>query len=103
MCPILLIGKTGLSYSSLNGLIITNKKDTRDWSQAVVDDVEAVYEAVGDVIQAFHDDGVVYLELRTTPKAVEGVMTEEDYVEAVVAEIIGGPCDELNFFFCQAS
>ena len=24
-------------------------------------------------------------------------MTEEDYVEAVVAEIIGGPCDELIF------
>nr|CAH7766487.1 unnamed protein product [Callosobruchus chinensis] len=49
--------------------------------------VDAVYKATKSVIREFHiSDHVIYLELRTTPRAEEG-MTKEDYVSAVVKAI----------------
>nr|CAI5834393.1 unnamed protein product [Callosobruchus analis] len=49
--------------------------------------VDAVYKATQSVIQDFyHNDHVVYLELRTTPRSEEG-MSKEDYVLAVVMAI----------------
>lgn len=43
-----------------------------------------VYEAACDVIEEFAEDNVVYLELRSTPRAVEGSMTREQYVDALI-------------------
>ena len=47
----------------------------------------AIYTAACDVIQEFFEDNVIYLELRSTPRAVEGYMTKEEYVEAVISAI----------------
>ncbi len=48
---------------------------------------EAVRMAVRGVAEEFREDGVRYLELRSTPRATDK-MTEEEYVEALVNEII---------------
>ncbi|KAG7198140.1 hypothetical protein KM043_005559 [Ampulex compressa] len=45
---------------------------------------EAVYTATCDVIEEFHEDNVIYLELRSTPRAVKGSMTKEGYLEAIM-------------------
>ncbi|XP_026668459.1 adenosine deaminase-like protein isoform X2 [Ceratina calcarata] len=45
---------------------------------------EAVFHCTYDTIKEFRDDGVIYLELRSTPRAVHGKMTKEEYVEAIV-------------------
>lgn len=45
---------------------------------------KAVFTATCDVIREFHEDNVIYLELRSTPRAVEGSMTEKDYLEAMI-------------------
>lgn len=44
----------------------------------------AIELATRDVIEEFASDGVRYLELRTTPRAVPGSMTCEEYLEAVI-------------------
>ncbi|KAK5126647.1 hypothetical protein LTR85_009581 [Meristemomyces frigidus] len=50
----------------------------------LVDDVQAVEYVTGRVLQDFKDDGVGYLELRTTPREhVASGMTKEAYVAAV--------------------
>jgi len=48
------------------------------------------------VLQDFQDDGVVYVELRTTPRAIlgEGV-TKDDYVKTVL-EILNAHNDDAN-------
>lgn len=40
-----------------------------------------------DVIFEFAADNVIYLELRTTPRAVPGVMTRTQYIQAVIDTI----------------
>lgn len=46
----------------------------------------AVYTATKDVIKEFKDDNVIYLELKTTPRATED-MTKEEYIETVIQAI----------------
>ncbi|EFN89253.1 adenosine deaminase-like protein [Harpegnathos saltator] len=48
---------------------------------------QAVFVATCDVIRDFYEDNVIYLELRSTPRAVEGSMTKEDYLEAMIKAI----------------
>ncbi|XP_071447267.1 N6-Methyl-AMP deaminase [Hetaerina americana] len=40
-----------------------------------------------DVIEDFAGDGVVYLELRSTPRQVEGSMTKNEYMDAIIESI----------------
>jgi len=47
----------------------------------------AVYKATQDVIKEFADDGVMYLELRSTPREVPGIMSKAQYIQAVVNAI----------------
>ena len=54
---------------------------------AVTDNLEAVKIVTRDVIKEFAEDGVRYLELRTTPRQVPGRMTSAEYCEAVLDEI----------------
>ena len=49
--------------------------------------LEGLREMTKRTIQEFCDDGVVYLELRTTPKAEEKVYNKEEYIETVVCAI----------------
>ena len=55
---------------------------------SLVDDADAVKLVARDVVRDFAEDGVVYLELRTTLKAIPSAgMSEEDYLGAVVEGI----------------
>lgn len=55
---------------------------------SLVDDADAVKLVAREVVRDFAQDGVVYLELRTTVKAIPGAgMSEEDYLSAVVEGI----------------
>ena len=54
---------------------------------AITDNLEAVRIVTREVIKEFAEDGVRYLELRTTPREVPGRMTSEEYCEAVLEEI----------------
>ncbi|KAJ8924489.1 hypothetical protein NQ315_007286 [Exocentrus adspersus] len=47
---------------------------------------QAVHLATRRVIEDFDKDNVIYLELRTTPRAEQG-MTKQEYVEAIVTAI----------------
>lgn len=49
---------------------------------------EAVKLAATDVISDFEQDGVIYLELRSTPREVEGRMTKEQYIAAIIDAIV---------------
>lgn len=49
----------------------------------LIDTLDAVYQSTLAVLQDFADDGVVYLELRTTPRAV-GSSSKQEYVETVL-------------------
>ncbi|KAL2025195.1 hypothetical protein VTO58DRAFT_106423 [Aureobasidium pullulans] len=52
---------------------------------ALVSDEESIRFATTAVLQDFQDDGVRYLELRTTPRAIPAVgINEEDYVAIVL-------------------
>ncbi|KAF7989862.1 hypothetical protein HCN44_008536 [Aphidius gifuensis] len=53
----------------------------------LTDTIEAVYLATCDVIKDFHDDNVIYLELRTTPRAVNGKMTKNEYIKTIIKAI----------------
>jgi len=63
-------------------------------AQSIVDHPDAVTLATTRVIEEFCDDGVTFLELRSTPRRVAGKMTKEEYVEAVVDAI--KKCDDRN-------
>ncbi|XP_033341871.2 adenosine deaminase-like protein [Megalopta genalis] len=45
---------------------------------------EAVFQSTYDVIKEFKEDNVIYLELRSTPRAVNGQMTKREYIEAII-------------------
>ncbi|KAJ1961739.1 hypothetical protein IWQ62_003762 [Dispira parvispora] len=56
----------------------------------LTEDEQAVKMATWDVLEEFQRDGVRYLELRSTPRAVESTgMTKETYVRAVLAAMDG--------------
>ena len=55
---------------------------------AITDNLEAVRIVTRDVIKEFAEDGVKYLELRTTPREVPDRMTKTEYCETVLEEII---------------
>lgn len=63
----------------------------------ITDNTWAVAQAAKDVIQEFYDDGVVYLELRSTPRKVEGRMKKEDYLRTVLTEIKTANSHYSNF------
>jgi len=45
---------------------------------------KAVFLATCDTIKEFHEDNVIYLELRSTPRAVQDSMTKVEYLEAII-------------------
>lgn len=59
----------------------------------IIDNEEAVYKATKDVIKDFANDGVKYLELRSTPKEV-GSMTKDVYMTSVLKAINESNLDE---------
>ncbi|CAL4058725.1 unnamed protein product, partial [Meganyctiphanes norvegica] len=54
----------------------------------LTDSLSAVSSMTKDVIREFAADNVCYLELRTTPKLIPGVMDKNQYIEAVLDAII---------------
>ncbi|KAJ9591848.1 hypothetical protein L9F63_001665, partial [Diploptera punctata] len=56
-------------------------------AHALTSNPVAVYKATQNVIKEYADDGVIYLELRSTPRAVQGVMTRTDYIKAIIDAI----------------
>ena len=42
-------------------------------AQALVDHPEAVKLAAANVLKDFHEDNVAYMEIRSTPRSVEGI------------------------------
>lgn len=51
----------------------------------MTDSSEAIYLATVDVIKDFAEDNIYYLELRTTPRPINGSL--EPYVDAVLRGI----------------
>lgn len=50
------------------------------------DDTSSIIYSTNSVLQSFQDDGVVYLELRTTPRAIPSAgITKDDYVKLVLS------------------
>ncbi|XP_063603002.1 adenosine deaminase-like protein isoform X2 [Penaeus indicus] len=58
----------------------------------LTDNLSAIKTITRDVIQEFVADNVCYLELRTTPKAIHGVMTKNQYIDTVLEAMI----EEMN-------
>ncbi|KUJ22106.1 Metallo-dependent hydrolase [Mollisia scopiformis] len=48
-------------------------------------DRDSLIYTTNSVLQDFASDGVVYLELRTTPRAIPSHMTKEDYVSTILS------------------
>ncbi|KAK3874987.1 hypothetical protein Pcinc_020114 [Petrolisthes cinctipes] len=55
---------------------------------SLTDSLEAIRKITQNVIQEFAEDGVRYLELRTTPKNILGKMTKKEYVDTVLEAMI---------------
>ncbi|XP_024875901.1 adenosine deaminase-like protein isoform X1 [Temnothorax curvispinosus] len=55
-----------------------------DIAHALTITPQAVFVATCDVIKEFHEDNVIYLELRSTPRAVNDLMTKTEYLEAII-------------------
>lgn len=49
---------------------------------------EYVRVATEDVIKEFHDDNVIYLELRSTPRAADVTMSKMEYILAIIDGIM---------------
>ncbi|XP_034196674.1 adenosine deaminase-like protein [Osmia lignaria lignaria] len=45
---------------------------------------DAVFQSTYETIKEFKDENVIYLELRSTPRAVDGKMTKQEYVESII-------------------
>jgi adenosine deaminase len=58
-----------------------------DLAHQLVDSVAAIKLATQCVIDEFAKENVVYLELRSTPRATE-TMTKKDYLEAICEQIM---------------
>ncbi|XP_076237196.1 adenosine deaminase-like protein [Calliopsis andreniformis] len=48
---------------------------------------KAILHCTYNVIKEFHEDNVIYLELRSTPRAINGQMTKDEYVEFMIKAI----------------
>lgn len=56
-----------------------------EYIYALISDQESIHHATTSVLEDFQDDGVCYLELRTTPRAIPNVgISKEDYVSFVL-------------------
>ena len=64
-------------------------------AQVLVDHPEAVEIAVKNTISEFAADNVKYLELRTTPRAVEGRMTTRQHVQTLIKAIEASKNDDI--------
>jgi len=64
-----------------------------DVVRSITDNATAVRMATYDVIQEFEQDGVRYLELRSTPRGVEGRMTKSEYCDSVIDGILDAQKD----------
>ncbi|RCN45354.1 hypothetical protein ANCCAN_08655 [Ancylostoma caninum] len=60
--------------------------------QSLTTSREAVKTATIDVIKEFADDGVIYLELRSTPRATSE-MSKQAYIGALIEGIVQGSRD----------
>ncbi|KAI4765813.1 Metallo-dependent hydrolase [Aureobasidium sp. EXF-3400] len=64
---------------------------------ALVCDEQSIRYATTSVLQDFLDDGVCYLELRTTPRAIPAAgISKEDYVDVVLNAIFDFTASEQN-------
>ena len=72
MCYILLFSRCFKMFDIAHALTITP---------------QAVFVATCDVIKEFHEDNVIYLELRSTPRAVKDIMTKTEYLQAIIKAI----------------
>jgi len=54
----------------------------------VLIELDAIRRVTREMLQDFQLQNVVYLEIRTTPKNLEGVFTYEEYLEAILDEIM---------------
>ncbi|XP_028525005.2 adenosine deaminase-like protein isoform X1 [Apis cerana] len=45
---------------------------------------EAIFHATYNTIKEFQDDNVIYLELRSTPRAIPEKMSKQEYIEAII-------------------
>ncbi|KAJ8969335.1 hypothetical protein NQ317_014596 [Molorchus minor] len=89
------LGCLNKSVSEYQGLTSINNKIERTLHECfelfkiahlATKNPDSVYLAAQSVIKDFADDNVRYLELRTTPRAEDG-MTKEEYIESVVKAI----------------
>ncbi|KAK4616308.1 Adenosine deaminase-like protein [Fulvia fulva] len=65
----------------------------------LINDVDAVAFATGEVLKAFEADGVRYLELRTTPREEPATgLTKEVYVETVLDTIKSHSQDKMHTY-----
>nr|XP_022908233.1 adenosine deaminase-like protein [Onthophagus taurus] len=84
-------------YQKLNTLLETTPETLNDCfpvfkiAHNATNTKENVYTATQSVIKDFHDDNVVYLELRTTPRNGDD-FDKETYIETVIKAI----CDYKN-------
>ncbi|XP_011696540.1 PREDICTED: adenosine deaminase-like protein [Wasmannia auropunctata] len=58
-----------------------------DVAHALTITPQAVFVATCDVIKEFYEDNVIYLELRSTPRAVKDSMTKTEYLQAIIDAI----------------
>ncbi|KAG8039258.1 hypothetical protein G9C98_003565 [Cotesia typhae] len=58
-----------------------------DIVHSVTNTTEALFITTCDVINEFNDDNVIYLELRSTPRYVEGKMTKNEYIDTIIKAI----------------
>ncbi|XP_033221577.1 adenosine deaminase-like protein isoform X2 [Belonocnema kinseyi] len=77
-------GLENLEFKDVNSL-----KDFEEFKLAhsLTNSPKAIYIAACDVIQEFAEENVIYLELRSTPREVEGLMTKDEYTEAIIKAI----------------
>ena len=70
-----------------------------DYIYRLCNTVEAIEYATRRVLEGFRDDGVCYLELRTTPRSsVEGGITKELYVATVLGCIESFGRDQMSTY-----
>ncbi|XP_066996474.2 adenosine deaminase-like protein [Anabrus simplex] len=64
-------------------------------TQSLTSHPAAVFKATQDVIQEFANDGVIYLELRSTPREVPGVMSKLEYIKTIAEAILNSSCQGI--------
>ena len=54
----------------------------------VINDLASIRRVTLEMLEDFNLENVIYLEIRTTPKSLEGVFTYEEYLETILDEIM---------------